>query len=150
MHPQKRRNIGMRYKIIIDGEHQKRQKDIKRNSGDHFNDFPPNMREISPSDFWHWFGSYQPAGTEFRQPIVDRGFWGNLTLLFSNHAMTEGYAFTTHWDPVSGHNGPNDFWPRFFRFGICIHVDTASTIGNCLRKYTCKKCGRSYTIDSSD
>jgi hypothetical protein len=140
----------MRYKVIIDEEHRQDHNSRTRGSGDHFNDFPPNMREISSSQFWHWFGLYQLTGTEFRQPVVEKQFWGNLTLLFSNHTMTEGYAFTTQWDPAPDCNGPNDFWPRFFLFGICTHVDTASIIGNCLTKYICKKCGRSYTIDSSD
>jgi len=147
----------VRYTLQIDEKHQQAQQGIKRNSGQHLNDFPPNMREISPSEFWHWFGLYTPAATEFRQPIMPGNednlygeFWGDLTLLYSTHAMTEGYAFTTSWDYTQPHGGPNDFWPRFFKFGLCIHRYQGMVIGNCLTKYTCQKCGQTYTIDSSD
>jgi len=149
----------MRYKLVIDEKHRdaESQQKIKRDSGQHFNDFPLNMREISSSDFWHWFSTYTPFATEFRQPLlpkepgdIARSFWGNLTLLYSNYTCTEGYAFTTKWDYTQPNGGPHDFWPRFFKFGECIHIDTARTIGSCLTRYTCQKCGRSYTIDSSD
>lgn len=132
----------------------------KRGSGKHFNDFPLNFREISPADFWHWYGSYIPTAIEFRQPSLPKDkeapygdCWGNLNMLFSDPAKTEGYAFTTNWDfhpTKSGKQAPHDFWPRFFKFGPCIHKFIEKKVGNCLHKHTCTKCGKSYTVDSSD
>ncbi|KAF3997506.1 hypothetical protein [Glaciimonas immobilis] len=36
-----------------------------------------------------------------------------------------------------------------FKFG-CQHDSTEENVGNCLTKYTCKKCGLVDTVDSSD
>ena len=131
-----------------------------RHSGKHYNDFPLNMRECSSSEFWHWFGTYSQVAQEHRQPQYDLaddmpygGHWGNLTLLYSDRDCTEGYAFTTQWDHTrtkSGKQAPNDFWPRFFKFGPCMHHYAEKNIAQCLRRYTCTKCGKSYEVDSSD
>lgn len=45
-----------------------------------------------------------------------------------------------------------DYWGgavKVFRFG-CKHQMEDKTIGNCLHRYTCKTCGFSEVIDSSD
>jgi hypothetical protein len=132
----------------------------ERHSGKHYNDFPLNMREISPAQFWNWYGTYTPVAQEFRQPQYDRnedmtygGHWGNLMMFYTDYDYTEGYAFTTQWDhtrTTSGYKAPNDFWPRFFKFGPCIHHYVEKKIDKCLHRHTCTKCGKSYEIDSSD
>lgn len=32
----------------------------------------------------------------------------------------------------------------------CVHEFTEENVGNCLHKWTCKKCGASMVVDSSD
>jgi len=150
----------MIYKLISNDKANNERKGALRGSGWHYNDFPPNMRECSPAEFWHVMGTYFFSSQEHRQPSYERsedmpygGFWGNLTILYTDSQCTEGYAFTTHWDHThtkAGGTAPYDFWPRFFKFGVCIHKYTGKKIGNCLTKYTCEKCGKTYEIDSSD
>lgn len=38
---------------------------------------------------------------------------------------------------------------KVFRFG-CEHAMKSETVGNCLHRYTCTKCGFSEVVDSSD
>ncbi|AOK61957.1 hypothetical protein WM29_22765 [Burkholderia ubonensis] len=45
-----------------------------------------------------------------------------------------------------------DYWDgtvKVFRFG-CEHAMKSETVGNCLHRYTCTKCGFSEVVDSSD
>jgi len=148
----------MIYKLVPANELDEQRK--VRGSGWHYNDFPPNMRECSPAEFWNNMSSYYFHGTEFRQPMYERsedmpygGHWGNLTLLYTDKEYTEGFAYTTEWDytPVKARGtAPHDFWPRFFKFGVCIHEWSGMSVGRCLMQCTCKKCGKTYQIDSSD
>lgn len=39
---------------------------------------------------------------------------------------------------------------EFFRFGDCDHTYGDEVIGRCLTRYTCTKCGHSYTLDATD
>jgi len=42
------------------------------------------------------------------------------------------------------------WYPRFFVWKVCEHECTSTKLGNCYYEYTCKKCGYTYRIDSSD
>ncbi|AOJ62447.1 hypothetical protein WJ32_08240 [Burkholderia ubonensis] len=63
---------------------------------------------------------------------------GDARLLFMHDQI--GYALI------------GDYWAgtvKVFRFG-CKHVMESRRVGNCLHRYTCKTCGYSEVVDSSD
>lgn len=130
-----------------------------------YNEFPPNMREISPSEFWHKMSGFVPQKIEFRQPLVkvDENypftcFWGDLILHYVDDQS--GYAYTVNWDPSPHHKGPHDFWPRFFWFGPCRHTwkeltpseaqdKGAMHFGMCYHVLECCLCKKLSSYDSS-
>jgi hypothetical protein len=124
-----------------------------------FNALPPNLRECPNSDFFHYIGTYGLSKSEYRQPIVvepetgEKVFTPALHLLYFNASKTEGFAYAVEWsyDGLSKSEYRSNFWLRTYRFSECHpHNDTAVKLGNCYYQYTCSKCGRSYTVDSSD
>jgi len=137
-------------------------------SGNTHNKLPEGLREISPSEFWHWFGTYSPKKIEFRQPIIKGpdGVSTMLSLKMFYSTDDEGYAFTVEWDNTHRKSGvmgagPNDFWPRFFWFGPCRHVwreigakeareKGQYHAGMCYHVEECKLCGAFQSYDSSD
>jgi len=151
------------YNVVRDGEATRR--DITE--GNKFNQFPPNMREISPSEFWSRMSAHTPIKIETRAPVV-RGdddypysyIWASLNLYYFSE--DEGVAFTVNWNPTPKHDGPNDFWPRFFWFGPCRHEwkeisqeeakkKGVMHHGMCYHVYECqvKNCGKFMSTDSS-
>jgi hypothetical protein len=64
------------------------------------------------------------------------GLYSQVYILY-NHEYGYGYEIR-HDDKV-----------RFLRFG-CAHEYETKNVGRCLTQYTCKKCGLTQTIDSSD
>lgn len=65
--------------------------------------------------------------------IFDDALRGN-SVPYSDEGVDRGYGWV----------------PRFFRFKAgCDHEYESEKLGNCYHRYTCKKCGHSYTIDSS-
>jgi len=133
-----------------------------RDRGNKYNQFPPNMIEVSPSEFWH--NVSVPRKIETRQPFLYSEdapygyFWGTLIMYYTDEES--GYAFTTHWDPTPNYQGPNDVWPRFFWFGPCRHAWRELTQkeahekgiihhGMCYHVEECVKCEKIWTYDSS-
>jgi hypothetical protein len=51
---------------------------------------------------------------------------------------------------ISDYERGKGWMPRIFMWKVCAHTCTMTTLGRCYHKYTCTKCGYSYTIDSSD
>lgn len=116
-----------------------------------FNDCPPNFEEITAEEFAQsGFFTWCKEKIEFRQinpakipqdkiksPITS---YISITLFFMNDP---------HWHyAMSG-----DYWEkkvRYFRFSECIHDYSEKGVGRCLHQYTCSKCGKQYTVDSSD
>jgi len=145
------------FKLVYDGE---------ATAARSHNEMPENIREISPSEFWHKMGTYTPKRIEFRQPIVRNadgafgGFVGGLHMYWFSD--DDGLAFMTEWDPDTRHyQGPNDFWARFFWFGKCRHSWREMTqreakekgqvhFGMCYHVCECSLCGKFMSYDSSD
>lgn len=51
---------------------------------------------------------------------------------------------------VEAYSGAEQGKVRYFQWRKCEHVFQSATIGNCLTRYTCKRCTKFYDVDSSD
>lgn len=95
------------------------------------NHLPTPCREISEKDFklFYWYYSY--LYREYTQVYLDE----KLVAVHIFWTIDQGYVETE--------NG------KYFAIG-CEHDWKIRKVGNCLNEYTCKNCGYSHTVDSSD
>lgn len=65
---------------------------------------------------------------------------------------SDGTCYFITTDTCFDKNVPNHYgWrPRFFMWKICAHEYEGTNLGRCYNSYTCKVCGHTYSIDSSD
>lgn len=101
------------------------------------------------------FGSYNPVYVKFGYLKTDHPAthcYGrkDATVLqgsFNIYHDGTGIFVARHWSVTP--DGKNDMKVSFFRFG-CKHEIESTQIGRCLHRDTCKKCGWSHEVDSSD
>jgi len=109
-----------------------------------YNDPPPNFKEITEGEFSRsYFMTYSPEFVEWRQIRDDSK--KTFTHQTSIHLF--------YYYDGTGLGIVCEFWNnkvRYFKFALCEHEYTEENIRMCLHKYTCKKCGYSKTVDSSD
>lgn len=95
---------------------------------------PIGWAEISQDDFAKSeFFRYEPYATGWSRTAI-----GDARMFFMPRDC--GFALI------------GDYWGgriSIFKFG-CQHDSNEETVGRCLTKYTCKKCGFVETVDSSD
>jgi hypothetical protein len=109
-----------------------------------YNEAPPNWREIDEKEFSQrtLYDSCSPEFIVFRQ-IMDK-----KKPCISAHLLV-------YWDN-SGVSIVSDYWGKdgkfvhFYSFAKCSHDWKSVSIGHCLRRETCTKCGISHEVDSSD
>jgi len=138
------------------------------NYGSH-NDMPEPFKEITPDEFWHYFGIYGTGRfDEFKQVKFDDGqanMYRNIHILWYQSC---GMAIMSpvHWrcrrpDDGEGYQIIYEDQPRFFRLG-CDHDyfeydreyanehGLPYTSGRCYHNTVCTKCGHVGSYDSSD
>ena len=104
----------------------------------------PNLKEIAEKDFWHYAMSYLFEGEVYRQSLQIDGEWWNVRIfIVDSGRLAKGgyvvlYKYRYQEEKV-----------RYFTFAQCDHAFEPRTVGNCLTRYTCQKCGSSHEIDSS-
>ena len=111
-----------------------------------YNSFPPNMKKVTmkefvQSKFFHW----DAKKSDWRQVTEKHPIFNPKGGFF--HLMIFWYYDGTY---VAMHD---DFWAGtidYYNGCICEHDNEAVTIGRCLTRYTCKKCGFVEEVDSSD
>lgn len=95
---------------------------------------PTGWTEITWEEFAKSrFFAYSPIATGWSRTIL-----GDARMFFMHDDIS--YALI------------GEYWAgtvKVFRFG-CQHDMASETVGNCLNRCTCKKCGFAETIDSSD
>lgn len=115
--------------------------------------FPlPNMKKVTEREFWAnestWTTHVRANGGQIQlnNPNPPYGTeWGHLMLYFVNHGRFTGGGYAVmfyYWrkeNPV-----------EYYEWCSCDHSFKETNISNCYNKYTCTKCGASYTVDSSD
>ena len=95
---------------------------------------PIGWAEISQDNFAKSdFFRYEPLATAWSRTAI-----GDARMFF----MPRDAGFALIGDYHSGKLS-------IFKFG-CQHDSLEETVGRCLTKYTCKKCGYVETVDSSD
>lgn len=113
-----------------------------------YNDPPPNLTRIEPSEFWAEFARYGfSERREFRLfviPLEGEPAWiQSVHLLFG--AGDAGFAIT-----AASRDHGRTYEPKFYKFFLCEHaIEHVATTGNCLNRYRCSKCGWTYEVDSS-
>lgn len=102
-----------------------------------FNDAPPGWHEISEKKFSQsMFFIYSPEKIEYRQ-------------IQTKDKMISAHLFFFH--DGTGVAMESDSWKGkiyYYAFG-CDHEYSETTIGNCLHKIKCSKCGHEEIVDSS-
>jgi hypothetical protein len=105
-----------------------------------FNDFPPNWKQITEEEFSRSnFSIYMPEYIGFRQMMNKKDMSGFVAAnLFFFHDNT-GVA-------IEHKNGKINY----YKFALCEH-EFGEDKGKYMfeHTYTCKKCGYTYTVDSS-
>jgi hypothetical protein len=112
--------------------------DYKKVIGD-YNDYPPNMKEITLKEFVQGKFFIYDGIKEFRQPHKDSQYQGSIRI-FWFYDKTGIILKENFWEGTI----------QYFECAVCEHQYTEKSIGNCLHEYTCIKCGFKHEVDSSD
>jgi hypothetical protein len=124
----------------------------------------PNREEVDERDFWGWRSSYSFKAECWlgHVKVLDKDpnsalgnpAWGTLILYLIDHSTMAGGGFAVLYDYnardwKAKEDKPGSKSVRYFKWVACEHDFVEKNIGNCLHRYTCKKCGYSYDVDSS-
>lgn len=109
----------------------------------------PNLDRTTDIEFWHAasLGDFKVEARLRHQEVMNADgelAWASPILYFVDDGdlLAGGYMvayFYSHPKHV-----------EYFRWRACDHEFKSQNLGRCYNKYTCTKCGRFYTIDSSD
>jgi len=131
--------------------------ELKYPDGRGYNSAPPNFKEIDENTFMHRFDSYG-CGTkqEFRQIWQGKGLKGKLEKEFQNSIMSihlfwyiDGTGMGIYVDREYSDRFNYKYKGRYFSFCLCEHDYNSVSIGPCLTRNICKKCGYANEVDSS-
>ena len=113
-----------------------------------YNKLPEPYHEISEDEFFKRMAHFSADYKEFAQIALpgETSVRNCNTWWFSDGGFLQ--AFPMQWGLIGGKFKYTEK-SRYFRLG-CEHDFDRVNVGNCLNSYTCKKCGYSETIDSSD
>ena len=102
------------------------------------NDIPEPYKVISYKEYFQDEPTYKSKYRDTRQIFNDNGkMVKGISIEFKHN-----YAYGVMKDYESN-------TIKFLKFG-CTHDMEETKLGNCWYRHTCKKCGISYEIDSSD
>lgn len=117
----------------------------------HYNHLPSdNFRIISEEEFAQSkFFTYNPEAYDYRQ-VCPENLTEDVKKQIGERMLTVKLYF---YHDGEGLGISSDFWAGkvyYFRFEACDHNYKGTTIGKCLTRYECSKCGYTQQIDSSD
>ena len=104
----------------------------------------PNLRPIEAKEFWGWQASYTMKAEAWLGSYKVDGEHANVIAYWANLAGLENAGFAV----AIIYRGTVADEAKYFWWGVCDHKWSHKTIGNCLHKYTCTKCGASHEVDS--
>jgi hypothetical protein len=128
--------------------------EIKQKLG-HFNDYPPNVEEITQSHFlWLWSVSPAWRKREYRQAFKRDEFGERIDrqmheLHFWIFPDFSGIGWESHYDGKATRSEIDAYTCTYFKFIYCDHE--YETIENRMSYWVgkCKKCGYTKAVDSS-
>jgi hypothetical protein len=104
----------------------------------------PNLKASDEKSFWGWRASYSFQGEAWMGQIKIGGEYANVILFYVGHSRFIDGGFA-----VAIFRNYQKERVEYFEWRSCEHEFSRKNIGNCLNKYTCSKCGKSYDVDSS-
>lgn len=108
----------------------------------------PNMKPATENDFWGWRSSYTFAAElwlgQKKIEIDGENIYATIMVYWVGHSRFMGGGFA-----VAQTNEYPKSRVLYFDWRACDHEFASRTIGNCLNRYTCSKCGKAYDVDSS-
>lgn len=102
----------------------------------------PNMKATTEAEFWSWQCSYSPVS---RAHVLGRKIDGKWTDIFIfrmpdvGMMIDGGFVIT-----VARNDYPQPPDVTYSEWRACEHQFDCKTVRMCHRKYTCRKCGKSY------
>jgi hypothetical protein len=110
------------------------------------------LEETNDSEFWKWLlHQGVRVTTTIRMEKVEAGVWVNMQAFFVNEEQAWFYVAVPYstFGQLKGSKWQVDK-PRYFKYQKCKHEFTGRSVGRCITEYTCKKCGFTQVVDSSD
>lgn len=104
----------------------------------------PNMKSSTEEEYWGWRASYTFSIEIWVGSVQIDGQWANLLLYWLGHSHFIGGGFA-----VAVFRQYREERVQYYEWRACDHKFEEKSIGHCLTKSTCKKCGRSFETDSS-
>lgn len=107
----------------------------------------PNMKESSESEFWGWKCSQSFTAEAHSLSMKDENGWFDLFIFYYGHGrfIDGGFAVAVYRNDY-----PKPKTVKYFTWMKCDHDFVSSRSGfNCVTNYTCKHCGKGYSVDSS-
>lgn len=105
----------------------------------------PNMKPSTEKSFWGWRASYTFPLEVWAGQIRIGNEWANLMLYWVGHSQFIDGGFA-----VAVFRQYREERVEYYEWGACDHDFEGKNAGRCLTKYTCKKCHKTFEIDSSD
>ena len=104
----------------------------------------PHMKPSSENVFWGWRACWTFPMEIWVGQIKINGEWANLMIYYVGHShfIDGGFA-------VAVFRQYQKERVEYFEWRACDHEFSSRNTGNFLNEYTCKKCGKSFEVDSS-
>lgn len=106
----------------------------------------PNMTPTTARDFWKWNHSWGFRANAWCGTRRIGDSWANVAVFLANVAelMDGGFVVTSFY------SGPRRDETDYHRWSGCAHDFDEKNTANCEHTYTCRKCKRAFSVDSSD
>lgn len=104
----------------------------------------PNMKPSDENHFWGWRATYSfNAEINMMQTKIGDEY-ATILIYYIGHSSFIDGGFA-----VAVFRGYREERVEYYEWRACVHDFSEKNIGNCLNRYTCRKCGKSYDVDSS-
>ncbi|HEX2726300.1 MAG TPA: hypothetical protein VHN20_10810 [Beijerinckiaceae bacterium] len=104
----------------------------------------PNARPSSETEFWGWLTTWGPRAYAWTGQRKIGDDFANVLVFYMDVMDMQNGGFA-----IVVFRRYQQERVEYFRWGACQHEFENKTIGNCLHRYTCKKCGATHDVDSS-
>ncbi|MGG3810923.1 hypothetical protein ABEV34_04640 [Methylorubrum rhodesianum] len=105
----------------------------------------PNAKDLSANEFWRGVNSYIPTLWVWCGTAQIEGESYDFNIFYDGRGTLAGGGYAV----LSPRGWKSEKPAIYVRWTACDHKWRSKTVGNCLTRYTCERCGSAHEVDSS-